>query len=96
MTGYVYVWEFVVKRERVRDFELAYADDGEWVRLFRQGAGYIRTELVRDRATPSRFLTIDYWESEAAFAAFRSRFAKEFEALDAKFASWTETEKEIG
>jgi heme-degrading monooxygenase HmoA len=94
--GYVYVWEFRVEGERVRDFERAYSDDGEWALLFRRGAGYIRTELLRDRSTPSRFLTIDYWESEAAFDAFRSRFAKEFEALDTKFAAWTVSEKELG
>ena len=94
--GYVYVWEFMVERERERDFERAYAADGEWVRLFRQATGYIRTELLRDRANPSRFVTIDYWASEAAFAAFRSRFAKEFEALDARFAAWTTSEKEVG
>jgi len=94
--GYVYVWEFMVKRDRERDFQLAYGAEGEWVRLFRQATGYIRSQLFRDRATPSRFLTIDYWESEAAFAAFRSQFASEFEALDTKFAAWTTSEEEIG
>ena len=94
--GYVYVWQFVVKRDRERDFENAYGNDGEWALLFRRGAGYIRTELLRDRADSSRFVTIDYWESEAAFAAFRSRFANEFEALDAKFAAWTTSEVEVG
>ena len=95
-TGYVYVWEFLVKREHERNFERAYEGDGEWARLFRRAPGYLRTELLRDRANPSRFVTIDYWESEAAFAAFRSQFASEFEALDTKFAAWTTSEEEIG
>ncbi len=94
--GYVYVWEFVVTRDRARDFERAYGVDGDWERLFRRADGYLRTELIRDRGRPERYLTIDYWESKAAFDAFRSRFAPEFEALDAACAALTTRETEIG
>jgi len=96
VTGYVYLWEFIVAREHVRDFERAYGRDGEWVQLFRRAPGYLRTELIRDHANSVRFVTIDYWESKAAYDAFRSQFAKEFTALDAKCAAWTTSEKEIG
>lgn len=82
-------------REHVREFEQAYGVDGEWVKLFRRAPGYLRTELIRDRENPLRYLTIDSWESEDAYAAFRSQFSKEFAALDAKCAAWTTSEKEI-
>lgn len=96
MTGYVHIWEFVVAREHVRDFERAYGPDGEWVQLFRRAPGYVRTELLRDPVNPLRYVTIDAWDSKAAHDAFRSQFAKEFTALDAKCAAWTTSEKEIG
>lgn len=96
MTGYVYLWEFVVAREHVRDFECAYGKDGEWAQLFRRAPGYLRTELIRDRANPNRYVTIDTWESESAYEAFRSEFSHEFVALDAKCAAWTTSEREIG
>lgn len=93
---YVYLWEFTVAPEHVGAFERAYGRDGEWVRLFRRAHGYLRTELHRDRVNPLRYLTIDYWESEAAYEAFRTQFATEFAALDKNCAEWTTSEREIG
>ena len=96
MSRYIYLWEFIVAPEHTREFEYAYGDDGDWVQLFRRAPGYLRTELIRHRDHPNRYLTIDYWESEAAYAAFRSQFSKEFAALDATCAAWTTSEREIG
>lgn len=57
----------------VRDaeaFERAYGPDGEWAEFFRQGVGYIGTELLRDIELPSRYLVVDRWESADAYNAF--------------------------
>lgn len=96
MTPYVYVWEYVVPPAHVQAFEETYGPEGEWVRLFRRGSGHVRTELLRDLQRPERYLTIDHWESRAAWEAFRAAFAREFEALDARCARWTSSEIEIG
>ena len=93
---YTYLWEYLVAPGQVGAFQRAYGPSGEWVRLFRRSPGYIRTELYRDRSNPRRFVTIDHWESQAAWEAFRSRFADEFSALDAKCEQWTASEAEIG
>src|SRR5438132_11957193 len=93
---HAYVWEFLVAPGRVRHFEKAYGPSGKWVALFRRAPGYLRTELHRDCSNPLRFLTIDYWESRADWEAFRSRFAAEFETLDARCERMTEWETEIG
>jgi heme-degrading monooxygenase HmoA len=90
------MWEYLVTPERVSVFERAYGPSGDWIRLFRRAAGYVRTELHRDRSKPNRFITVDYWESESAFHTFRSRFSKEFEALDAKCEELTTLERELG
>ena len=94
--GYMYMWEFIVAPGREAEFEPAYGPDGDWVALFRRAPGYLRTELHRDRANPRRYVTIDYWESQAAWEAFRARFAREFEAIDRRCAGWTTSETEIG
>ena len=94
--GYSYIWEYLVAPDKVDDFQRAYGPDGDWVRLFREAPGYLRTELHRDRSNPLRFVTVDYWESETAWKAFRTRFAEQFELLDARCASLTTLETEIG
>jgi heme-degrading monooxygenase HmoA len=93
---YVYVWEFIVFADHASAFEHTYGASGEWVQLFRRGSGYLRSELYRDRSRPERFITIDYWESKEDWDAFRTRFAEEFERLDARCAAWTRSEVEIG
>ena len=52
----------LVFRYEVRDpdaFEEAYGPDGEWAQFFRQGDGYIGTELLHDVEEPGRYLVID-------------------------------------
>jgi len=52
------------------DFRAAYGPEGEWAQFFRQGQGYIGTELLHDVEEPERFLVIDRWESIEAYNAF--------------------------
>ena len=50
-------------------FERAYGADGEWAQFFRQGPGYVGTELLRDVEIPGRYLVVDRWESAEAYNA---------------------------
>lgn len=93
---YVYVWEYLVRRDRLAEFESVYGAEGDWVRLFREAPGYLRTELHRDTAEPLRFITIDYWQSRQAWEAFRAKSAEAFEALDARCERLTQREAEVG
>lgn len=93
---YVIIWEYEVKAEREPEFTVVYAKDGEWAQLFRKSAGYIGTELLRDEAKKSRYVTIDRWKSKEAFDDFRSNRIKEYDALDQKCGEWTEKETALG
>lgn len=93
---YTYIWEFLVEPARVGEFERAYGPDGDWVALFRQAPGYIGTLLLRDPSNPLRFLTIDRWQSAAAYHSFRARFAREFAQLDERCERLTTREASLG
>ncbi len=56
-----YIWEYEVKLEHLKAFELAYGPIGEWVQLFQNSDGYIATELHCNKNDPQHFVTIDYW-----------------------------------
>ena len=60
------------------DFEAAYGPNGEWAAFFRQGAGYIGTELLRDLEEPDRYLVIDRWESIDAYNLFVAEHQAEY------------------
>lgn len=45
---------------------------------------------------PGRYLTIDRWESAAAYAAFKTEFAEPYAELDRRCERLTESERRIG
>jgi heme-degrading monooxygenase HmoA len=77
----------VFSYEVVRDaaeFERVYGNEGEWAEFFRQGRGYIGTELLRDVEASSRYLVIDRWESADVYNAFVAAHHEEYmERVDA-------------
>jgi heme-degrading monooxygenase HmoA len=93
---YVYVWRFLVRSGSEADFVAAYGPDGEWARLFRQADGFLGSELLRDRADPRLFLTVDRWVSRQAGEAFRTARAEEWEAIDRRCQALTDAEEELG
>jgi heme-degrading monooxygenase HmoA len=94
--AFTIIWEFIVPPTRQAEFESRYGPDGDWVRLFRRGAGYLGSELLRDRADPQRYLTVDRWENLEAWRAFRSRFAADYDQLDRQFEGLAEHEAPLG
>jgi heme-degrading monooxygenase HmoA len=66
------------------EFERVYGTDGDWAEFFRQGRGYIGTELLHDVDAPGRYLVIDRWESAVAYNAFIAERREEYmERVDA-------------
>ncbi|HEU5049823.1 MAG TPA: antibiotic biosynthesis monooxygenase [Gemmatimonadales bacterium] len=90
------VWEYDVAPELSGRFEAAYGPEGPWVDLFRSGAGYLETVLLRDTTRPTRFVTLDRWTSRAAYEEFRVLFAAAYAALDADMGDLTLAERHLG
>lgn len=91
-----FVWEFVARPDRVSEFEKHYASSGSWAELFGRSEGYRGTLLLRDAENSRRFLTVDSWDSAAAFAAMRERFGRECSELDRLCEGFMESERRIG
>ena len=86
-------WEFEVRRDRLAEFAAAYGPDGGWVRLFRADAGYLGTDVKQ--ISPTRWLTVDRWNSRASYEAFRAARANEYAALDEHCAALTTSERKL-
>lgn len=93
---FVIIWEFTVQPAHADDFARAYGPDGEWSRLFRQCNGYVATELLHDAEQPERCVTLDYWRLPDNYVAAMARIATEYQALDARCAAWTSSERSLG
>lgn len=93
---YIVIWEFIVPPKHTEAFIAAYGPAGAWARLFRSAPGYRGTELYRDREIPDRYVTLDFWMTQADFSAFRERHAEEYAALDRACEPLTGVERRIG
>ena len=96
MAPIVHLWEFEVRPGREAEFESHYGPEGTWAKLFRSAEGYDGTTLLRDPARPGRYVTIDRWDSEAAYQRFRSARAADYAALDAACEALTVSERSLG
>jgi heme-degrading monooxygenase HmoA len=93
---YTYVWEFQVLPGNEALFAHHYGAAGSWAQLFRRAPGYVETLLLKDPATPGRYVTVDRWENAAAFESFRERFGDAYEELDRRCAALTVEERSLG
>ena len=60
------------------EFERVYGPEGEWAQFFREGNGYVGTELLRDVEHAGRYLVVDRWESTDAYNAFVAEHREEY------------------
>lgn len=93
---FVVIWQFEIVEDKIPAFETAYGPNGSWAELFRKSPNYIGTELLHDAYVPGSYLTIDRWQSEADFRAFRKEHDQDYEALDRQCDSLTSRETRIG
>jgi heme-degrading monooxygenase HmoA len=100
------VFEYEVEEGLRAEFERVYGSDGDWARFFRAGDGYLGTELhaaVRESASPGReadarrrFLVVDRWTTQEAYADFLATNAAEYEQRSDAVASLYVSETRIG
>ncbi len=92
---FVTLWEFEVKPGSEELFERTYGPEGEWAKLYRRDARYLGTRLLRDVAAERVYVTMDRWESRAAYEEFREKFAVEYEELDEECEGMTACERNL-
>jgi uncharacterized protein len=105
------VFEYEVLPETRAEFERVYGPEGEWARFFRSADGYVGTELHSPVEAPAgdrpgargegpeagaRFLVVDRWTSEQAYAAFLAAHAPEYERRSRDTAPLYRRETRIG
>ena len=93
---YVILWEYRVSKERQSEFERIYSPDGAWTEFFKNGIGYLGTELLHSDQMPELYVTIDRWDSKEQHERFLSEWATDYEKLDKQCKGLTEYEKRIG
>ncbi len=92
---YVRVWTYEVAEATVDAFIAAYGAEGDWAQLFGQAQGYLGTELYRGTADPTQFITVDRWESAAAWSAFLQEWGQRYQRLDGRLAGLSTSQRAL-
>jgi heme-degrading monooxygenase HmoA len=90
------VWEFQVPEDKRADFERHYAAGGTWAEFFKRDNAYKGTQLLHDISEPGRYVTVDTWDDEEAYGAFRAMYHQEYNDLDKETEALTTLEKRLG
>ena len=91
--SHVILWTYDVAPENEAAFIAAYGPNGGWAKLFARGDGFIGVELHRAGLL---FLTIDRWQSPAAFEVFQANHGADYAALDAELAHLSTNQRRLG
>jgi hypothetical protein len=91
---FVRIWAYRPAGDAETGFVAAYGPEGVWAALFRRGAGYLGTDLLR--AADGRWLTIDRWRSREDWADFLAEHRREYAATDRACAALTAEEWDLG
>jgi heme-degrading monooxygenase HmoA len=96
LNPFLVVWEFKARAGEEHRFENIYGPAGAWAKLFARDPDYLRTELQHDLQQPGRYLTLDYWTSEAAYDRFLAANQESYDAIDRECENLTEREVLVG
>jgi hypothetical protein len=94
--AFVRICEFRARPGLEEEFEWIYGPEGDWVQLFKKSGSFLRTELNCDIETKGRYVTVDYFVSQAAFDAFLREFREEYDVLDRRCERVRAFERPVG
>ena len=94
--SHVRVWLFQPAPGRESEFAAAYSGNGVWARLFERADGFVGTRLLAPEESGDPWLTLDEWESRAAFDRFQDDHGEAYRTLDEELAGLTADERFIG
>ena len=67
-----------------------------WAQLFERAEGFVGTRLLAPEEANGPWLTLDEWDSRAAFDRFQDEFGEPYRTLDEELAGLTAEERFIG
>lgn len=78
------VWQFDIKSGREAEFERFYGAGGEWTDWNRHSRSYLGSSFLRDQASPSRYVLIEYWSEMLVYEQHRLYRSDELDKIDSR------------
>lgn len=90
------VWQFDVKDGRNAEFEAFYGADGAWTTLSRRSRSFLGSSFLRDVASASRYLVVEYWSEMVVYEKHSADFQDEMDELERQRSTLVEATQPLG
>ena len=78
------VWQVEIHDGKSGEFEQLYGANGEWTRLSRRSRSFLGSSFLRDLASETRYMLVEYWSEMVVYEKHLSEFAAQVKTLEEK------------
>ena len=90
------VWQVEINPEKSDEFEQLYGAGGEWTKLSRRSRSFLGSSFLRDLASETRYLLVEYWSEMVVYEKHLAEFGRELKSLETKRQSLVERVYPLG
>ena len=76
------VWQVEIQVGKSEEFEQLYGASGEWTKLSRRSRSFLGSSFLRDLASETRYLLVEYWSEMVVYEKHLAEFGREVKALE--------------
>lgn len=77
-------WQVEIQPGKSDEFEQLYGASGEWTKLSRRSRSFLGSSFLRDLASETRYLIVEYWSEMVVYERHLAEFGREVRALEEK------------
>jgi hypothetical protein len=92
----VFVWQLTVQEGTNEESERFYGVDGDWTKLSRRSRSFLGSSFLKDLATPTRYLLIEYWSEMLVYEKHAADFDDEIKVLETRREQFAVTVEALG
>jgi quinol monooxygenase YgiN len=78
------VWQVEIHEGKSGEFEQLYGANGEWTKLSRRSRSFLGSSFLRDLASETRYMLVEYWSEMVVYEKHLSEFAAQVKTLEEK------------
>ena len=76
------VWQVEIRTGRAEEFEELYGASGEWTKLSRRSRSFLGSSFLRDLASETRYMIVEYWSEMVVYEKHLAEFGREVKKLE--------------
>ena len=90
------MWQFMVKDGREAEFEQLLGAEGDWNVMNRRTRSFLGSSFLRDQASSSRYIVIEYWSEMLVYEQHRDYRSAAIASLEERSAALVDRVEPMG